>query len=113
MVMSRPAPRACSSPAGPLASNARDNVFCRARWTNLFFDAVRLQVIRCGCENDEKAWDGDDRGERLDIYLSTWDTTMVGGTEAGEMVHAYDQVAFINWGDLTTMRLVLAGVMTV
>ena len=38
---------------------------------------------------------------------------MVGGTEAGEMDHAYDQLAFINCGDLTTMRLVLAGVMTV
>lgn len=38
---------------------------------------------------------------------------MAGGTEAGEMDHAYDQVAFINCGDLTMMWLVLAGVMTV
>jgi hypothetical protein len=51
--MSRPAPRACSSSARPLASNARDNIFGMRR-TNLFFDAVDcMQVIRCGRENDE------------------------------------------------------------
>ena len=38
---------------------------------------------------------------------------MVGGTDACEMDHAYDQVALINCGDLTTMRLDFAGVMTV
>lgn len=80
----------------------------------MFFDAVRLRAIRCGCENDEEAWGGDDRErEGSDIYLSTWDTTMVGGTEACEMDHAYDQVALINCGDLTTMQLDFAGVMTV
>jgi len=70
----------------------------------LFFDAVDcMQVIRCGRENDEGVGWG---RQGLDIYLLTWDTTMVGGTEAGEMDHdAYDQVAFITRGDLTTMQL--------
>lgn len=98
--MSRPAPKARPSSAGPLASKASDNVFCRASCTNLFFDPSGL-----GWSVRKK--------RRLDGklgYLSSWDTT----TEDGEeMDQVYDQVAFMNCGDLTTMRLLFPGVMTV
>ena len=43
MVMSRPAPKDCSSSAGPFASKASENVFCMARCTNLVFDPSGLK----------------------------------------------------------------------